>query len=225
MAALREMNGGAGSCRPGAPRGNFFLYVEGPRDADILRIWGRRVSRRVARQLESRIVILGGRRPERARDHFRAMSAGGGPGRGLVVLDRDHHEPVEPLSHLEPGLEIFTWQRRHIESYLLVAPAIRRALRHAVDPHLLDRLIADCVPPAHDEEACKQANAKEILGSKGPLARSAGGRLSPASVARSMRLEEFHPEILALYERILQLAEIQDQPPVTDTLHEGTGTG
>ena len=72
MAALREMHGRVGPQGPSASSVNFFLYVEGPRDADILRIWGRRISRRLARHLDSRIVILGGRRPERARDHFRA---------------------------------------------------------------------------------------------------------------------------------------------------------
>lgn len=221
MAALRETHGRVGPRGPGA---HFFLYVEGARDADILRIWGRRISRRLARHLDSRIVILGGRRPERARDHFRAERTVDPSGRGLVVLDRDHHTPADDLSCLEPGLEIFTWQRRHIESYLLVAPAIRRALRHAVEPDLLDRLIEDCVPAPDDEEACREANAKKILGSKGQLAQSAGGRLSPAGVARSMRLEEYHPEIIALYERISHVAEIQDLPLAADISHGGAGS-
>lgn len=224
MAALQETQGQVGPHGPGGASVNFFLYVEGPSDADILRIWGRRISRRLARHLESRIVILGGRRPARARDHFRAECRAGCSGRGLVVLDRDHHTRAEDFSSLEPGLEIFTWQRRHIESYLLVAPAIRRALRRAIEPHLLDRLIEECVPALEDEAACREANAKKILGSKGQLARSAGGRLSPAGVARCMRVEEFHPDIFALYERIRRVTGLEDQPPVTGIRHEAAGS-
>ena len=218
MATLQETQVQVG---PHGPSVNFFLYVEGPSDADILRIWGRRISQRLARHLESRVVILGGRRPARARDHFRAECNAGRSGRGLVVLDRDHHTRADDLASLEPGLETFIWQRRHIESYLLVAPAIRRALRHAIEPHLLDRLIEECVPASEDEEACREANAKKILGSKGQLARSAGGRLSPAGVARCMRLEELHPDIFALYERIRCVTGLEDHPLITRIRREG----
>ena len=39
---------------------NFFLYVEGPLDAEILRSWARRLSPHLARGLQRRFVILGG---------------------------------------------------------------------------------------------------------------------------------------------------------------------
>ncbi len=185
-----------------AAQANFFLYVEGPRDAAILRIWARRISRQLARRLESRVVILGGRRPARAQEHFRAKWGEDPQGRGLVVLDRDHHGSSDTVSCFEPGLEVFIWKRRHIESYLLVPDAIRRSLARVVEPRLLDRLIEGHVPASEDEAACRTANAKEILGAKGELGRSTGGRLSPAGVARCMWLEDFHPDILALYERI-----------------------
>lgn len=185
-----------------APPANFFLYVEGPRDAAILRIWARQISRQLARHLESRVVILGGRRPARAQAHFRAEWGKDSQGRGLVVLDRDHHRPSDAVAYFEPGLEVFIWKRRHIESYLLVPDAIRRSLARAVEPRLLDRLIEHHVPPSGDEAACRAANAKEILGAKGELGRGTGGRLSPVGVAHCMGLEDFHPDILALYERI-----------------------
>lgn len=194
---------------------NFFLYVEGPRDEDILRIWARRISRPLARCLESRVVILGGRRPARAREHFRAEGGGKRPGRGLVVLDRDHHAPAEHFSSFESGLEVFTWKRRHIESYLMVPAAIRRSLESVVAPRLLDQLIEDHVPSPGDETACRMANAKKILGAKGELGRCAGGRLSPARVARCMRIDEFHPDILALYARIQSAVGIPGPPSVS----------
>ena len=76
----------------------FFLYVEGPGDECILRIWARRFPRSLALQLESRVVILGGRRPARAQAHFRAEGGSEGGARGLVVLDRDHHRECGGLS-------------------------------------------------------------------------------------------------------------------------------
>ena len=184
----------------------FFLYVEGPGDECILRIWARRLSRSLALQLESRVVILGGRRPARAQAHFRAEGGTEGGARGLVVLDRDHYRECGGLSLVEPGLEAFTWNRRHIESYALVPNAIRRTLRNRVEPRLLEGLLKENLPSLDDEAACRSANAKRILGSKGALARSAAGHFSAVAVARAMTVEEFHPDVLALYERIRQAA-------------------
>ncbi len=198
-----------------ASRPRFFLYVEGPGDECILRIWARRVSRSLALELDSRVVILGGRRPARAQAHFRAEGGSEGGGRGLVVLDRDHHRERGGLSLVEPGLEAFTWNRRHIESYALVPDAIRRTLRNAVEPRLLERLLDESLPSPDDEAACRSANAKQILGSKGDLARSVAGQFSAVAVARAMTVEEFHPDVLALYERIRQAACVQEplHPP------------
>ena len=192
------------------PPPHFFLYVEGPGDAAILRIWARQISRQLARRLESRVVILGGRRPARAQAHFRAERRENPQGRGLVVLDRDHHSPSDADSCFEPGLEVFIWKRRHIESYLLVPDAIRRSLARTVEARLLDRLIEKHVPLPEDEAACRAANAKEILGAKGELGRGTGGRLSPVGVARCMWLEDFHPDILALSERIRSVAGLPE---------------
>src|SRR5262249_27853738 len=101
-----------------------FLYVEGPGDRAILEAWAARLLPAAARRLFDSSVILGGRRPARALDHFRTR----GGRRALCVLDRDDGAPAEGEGE-EPGLEFFTWGRRHIESYLLVASAIGRALR------------------------------------------------------------------------------------------------
>jgi len=203
---------------------NFFLYVEGPRDEDILKIWARRISRPLARSLASRVVILGGRRPARAEAHFRMARGEISGGRGLVVLDRDHHTELDELATNEPGLEVFVWERRHIESYLMVPSAIRRALRGALDPRVLDQCIEDHVPSPEDEAACRSANAKRILGSKGELARSVGREVSPAAVARAMKLEEFHPDIFALYERIGEVSGLGGSVPATAFRSHSTET-
>ena len=212
---LARRNGGLG--RPSDAASSFFLYVEGPRDEGILRLWLRRMSPPPARHLESRVVILGGRRPARAQTHFRSQGGGASGARGLVVLDRDHRSESGSSWPVETGLEIFTWRRRHIESYALVPAAIRRSLRSRVEPRLLERLIEDYLPPLDDEEACAAANAKKILGSKGEFARSAGGRFSPEAVARCMRVEDFHPDIFALYDRIRSATGFEQSLAVRET--------
>jgi hypothetical protein len=127
----------------------------------------------------------------------------------LVVLDRDHHEEDDAVVE-EPGLELFTWGRRHIESYVMVRSAIARFLAERSEARLAERLVADVIPAVDDEEAHRTLNAKHLLGAKGPLARDLGAALSPGDIARCMRTEELHADVLDLYERIragLGLAE------------------
>ena len=184
------------------PCENFFLYVEGPRDADILRAWARRMSPRLARRLRERLVILGGRRPARAVEHIRAENGAGRQGSGLVVLDRDHHSETPDPALPESPLEIFIWGRRHIESYVLVPSAIRRLMGPEVDPTRFSRLMEDHLPSLEDEEACRRVDAKRLLRPNGPLAREAGREISPAAIARCMRTDEFHSDVVDLYRRI-----------------------
>jgi len=204
-----QRSGRGGGRRGGAIESNaqqFSLYVEGPRDGDILRVWARRVCPAIVRPLERCMVILGGRRPARAVEHFRAAGGDASGRRGLVVLDRDHHsidQAADTAGLLaEPGLELFTWRRRHIESYVLVRDAIQRVVSDHPDREWLDRLIEQHVPPASDEVACSGLDAKRLLGAKGALARELGHVVSPAAVARSMRPEELHSDVLELFERI-----------------------
>lgn len=160
------------------------------------------------------MVILGGRRPARAVSHFRDAGAGAAGTRGLVVLDRDHHGAGEDLLHAEPGLELFTWGRRHIESYVLVPAAIRRLLARGPDAGRFDRLIEDHVPEAHDEEACRRVDAKRLLGHKGPIARGCGRPLSPGDIARCMRADELHPDVMDLFRRILDSLGLAVPAPI-----------
>ena len=183
----------------------FVLYVEGPSDSDILRTWAKLVSPALGRAVEACAVILGGRRPARAVEHFASLADAGAINgeslRGICVLDRDA-SPTPELGIPRPaGLEFFTWERRHIESYLLVSPAIRRCLSARPDSRL-DLLLRDLLPEASDEVLMRDVDAKRLLAMRGGLARALGAPLSPAKIARRMNRSELHPDVLCLLDQV-----------------------
>jgi hypothetical protein len=142
-------------------------------------------------------VILGGRRPARAREHFRACAAGS---QALCVLDRDEETASTPEG--EAGLQFFTWSRRHIESYLLVPDAIRRALALAPSDRRLE-VVLDRELPAHDDASGWRAlDAKRLLGDRGPLSRALGRPLPLARIARATREHELHVDVHELFGRL-----------------------
>ncbi len=181
---------------------HFLLYVEGARDRDILCVWSKRLVPRLAASIERSAVILGGRRPARAVEHFQGSGGREAGLSGLVVLDRDHHEDTEDRLLGDAGLGLFTWSRRHIESYVLIPAAVRRVVNGNHDPQRLERLLEAHLPAADDESAFRQINAKHLLGNKGPLARELGRTLTPGELARSMRTDELHTDVVRLYDRI-----------------------
>ena len=123
-------------------RGSFILYVEGPRDRSILRAWAQRLLPRRAPDVLADAVIMGGRRPARAR---RALSrARRGLARALRARSRRGRR--RRRSKADEGLEFFTWSRRHIESYLLVSGAIRRALSLPSSDHRLEAVLERELP-------------------------------------------------------------------------------
>ena len=173
----------------------YVLYVEGPRDRSILRAWAYRLLASEARALFSDCVILGGRRPERALEHFRAS----GSRAGLCVLDRDSDEaPTRPA---EDGLEFFTWTRRHIESYVLVAAAIQRVLGLPPDDRRVDRILSG-LPDPSDTASWQRLDAKQLLGARGELAQALERPLSLDRIARATREHELHADVHALFERL-----------------------
>jgi hypothetical protein len=189
-----------GAPQTGGPRSGegFVLYVEGAADRGILRAWSHRLLPREAHRVFDRVVILGGRQPARAREHF-AREVGAGRARGgLCVLDRD--AGGEEAS--SGPLEFFTWSRRHIESYLLVPAALRRVLGAGAEEARLERALRELLPPALDEAAHQQIDAKRLLGPHGPLARALGRPLPLARIARATREEEHHPDVHALFGRL-----------------------
>jgi hypothetical protein len=187
------------------PSSRFVVYVEGPSDCYILRTWAGLVSVSLSRRLAECAVILGGRRPARALEHFRGLRDANADGlRGICVLDRDGHGAGVDGEAPE-GLDFFTWRRRHIESYLLVPSAMRRCMRMVdSDPRLHD-LLGD-IPRVSEEEALRSLDAKRLLASKGALARDLGRSLSPSRIARCMLRADLHPDVLELLARLKVLA-------------------
>lgn len=183
--------------RPG-PAPSLVFYVEGPRDRSILRAWAYRLMPRRARALFQTSVILGGRRPERAVEHFSARFAHLPGTRGLCVLDRDGGDGTLPDAN-GYDLRFFTWSRRHIESYLLVPQAIRRALHLPEGDRRVERLLLDLLPPTGDEPAWRALDAKRLLAQQGPIPRALGQPLPLARIARSTREAELHPDVHALF--------------------------
>jgi hypothetical protein len=193
MRAPRLVRVGAEPCS-----GGFSIYVEGPRDRNVLAAWTRRLSPPLARAFEPACVILGGRQPARAAGLLARLRETQEGARGLCVLDGD--VPAAPAPPAFAGLEYFTWSRRHIESYLLVPAAIERTAR-AGDLRLR-RLLESELPDPGDEQALLSFDAKRFLGEKGPLARFLGRTLPPGGIARAMRAEEIHEEVRTLVGRI-----------------------
>ncbi|MDH3686141.1 MAG: hypothetical protein OEP95_07935 [Myxococcales bacterium] len=179
---------------------DFFVYVEGPRDRDVLRAWARRASPRLAKRLAPVCVILGGRQPARAMEDLSRRREQHPSASGLCVLDGDDFGSNEDPREVS-GLEWFVWRRRHIESYLLVPDAIERALRNRevqVGP-----VFREAEVPLADERLLASFDAKAFLGARGPLAL-AGGAVPPGRIARAMRPDELHPDVQALLGRISQ---------------------
>jgi len=188
------------------------LYVEGPRDRDVLEGWARGASAALARAVRDNAVILGGRQLGRAAAHF-ATAAAARPGlRGLCILDRDN---IEEATSAAGELEVFTWSRRHIESYLLVPGAIQRALRLPEHDGRVQRLLRQHLPTTAPESALRELDAKRLLGASGPLARALGRPLALGRVARAMRPDELHADVAGLLER---LREVLLAPEATVTL-------
>jgi len=183
----------------------FALYVEGPRDREILRAWAWRVSPVLATRLMDAAVILGGRQPDRAAEHFSVLRGSAGDGaRGVCVLDRDDLPAPRTDAALAPGLELFTWGRRHIESYLLVPEAILRSVGLPPSEPRLRRRLAALIPDDGDEVTLREVNAKALLRESGPLARALGRPVSPGRLAREMDRSEIHGDVLSLFARLAE---------------------
>ena len=202
--------------QPQPARGNhpsrdaFLLHVEGPGDRSILREWSYRLLPRVANRLAGATVILGGRQPARAVEHFENEHRSRPSLRALCILDRDDHDGT-PLH--SGNLEFFTWSRRHIESYLLVPEALRRTLSGSKDVDRLERAVREHLPDPSDERAHREVNAKALLGRKGPLARVLGRPLPLARIARATRETELHPDVHSLFTRLrFELGEVEPGP-------------
>jgi len=209
----------------------FVLYVEGPRDLEILGYWAKRFDPALARCIDEKTVILGGKQPARALSDFRKRGGEDAGVSGLVVLDRDDHghsdhdEVRSAASRV--GLEVFVWSLRHIESYLLVPDVIRRVL--SLD--LEDRRVEDLIQRQEAVEALqgssasssggptgRSVHAKRILGANGALAEALGSEMKAGELARAMRREELHEDVFALFERVKTLSGLGEDGPEVEVV-------
>jgi hypothetical protein len=193
--------------------GECILYVEGPRDREILRAWAYRLLPSLARRIIGAVVILGGRQPQRALQHFRSRGGTASGIRALCILDRDDGAATQPSSDGESGLEFFTWSRRHIESYLLVPGALRRTLCLGQGDAQLERLLGEHLPAPCDEAAFRDVDAKRFLGPKGVLPRALGRPIPLSGVARATRESELHPDVHELFGRLRGLFAVDERGP------------
>lgn len=208
---LRLDPAAAGLSAPGPPRSRgFVLYLEGALDRGILQAWAKRLLPTAGRRLFDASVILGGRQPARALDHFRRLGGSSSGLRALCILDRDDGGAHPAADHDEPALEFFTWGRRHIESYLLVAPAIGRALRLRDCDGRVERALRLHVPAEGDEDGWRALDAKRLLAPGGPLPRALGATLRPGAIARSMRAAELHADVHDCFARLRGGVGLQD---------------
>jgi hypothetical protein len=191
-------------------RGGFVLYLEGPGDRGILEAWCRRLLPPLAGRLSRASVILGGRRPARAVEHFRALGGAANGARALCVLDRDDGSGPALSGSPEPGLEFFTWGRRHIESYLLVPDAIRRGMRLSDADGRVGRVLREHLPPRGNEQAYQDLDAKRILGPGGALARALGVPIPLARIARATRESELHADVHEFFARLRRALGVVD---------------
>ena len=203
--------------RPARNGRPFILYVEGPRDRSILRAWSYRLLPAAGPSIFRRSVILGGRQPARAVEHFRNES----DARALCVLDRDDGSGSLPPETEAPGLEFFTWSRRHIESYLLVPDAIRRALGLREGDLRVEHVLRAHLPASAGEETYREVDAKRMLGPKGDLARALGRPLPLTRIARATREPELHPDVHALFARLCSGLGVAELPAVVGTGSSG----
>jgi hypothetical protein len=158
--------------------------------------WSKTRSRDLARWVAHETVILGGSQPQRAAEDFGRIRSDRAGFSALCLLDRDQGDLVLDSCQRE-GLAFFVWPRRHIESYLLVPTAIRRNLRLPAR----DRRVEDFFgreAPLGDEKALREFDAKALFGPRGGLAEHFGRSVSSAHVARAMRADEFHGDVVRL---------------------------
>jgi predicted ATP-dependent endonuclease of OLD family len=127
-------------------RARLALFVEG-NDAGVLKRIARTIgAKRFAAEAGLALVPIGGVSNLRRLDGFAWLNKNllQGAVEGCVLVDRDYHSPdfvsVMVADMKSAGLECLVWERKELESYLLVPSALARASGCSVED--IDDLLA-----------------------------------------------------------------------------------
>ncbi len=197
----------------------FALYVEGPRDRDVLRLFAKKLSPELARAMDSCVCILGGRQPDRATELFGRMVEQAAEDdriapRGMCLLDRDDPRPLggglgggferapKGAAAGAGDLEFVVWRRRQIESYLLVPRAIRQCMPERRNGSQIDRMLDSWLPDPDNEPAFRSLDAKKVIGSRGPIADYLGRPLRAQEIVRNMTPLDIHTDVKEVLARV-----------------------
>jgi hypothetical protein len=80
-------------------------------------------------------------------------------------------------------------------------------MRMADDDPRLGGVLGD-LPKVTRGEGLRDLDAKRLLADKSAVARELGAPLSPARIARCMRRDDLHPDVLDLLDRIGNAADL-----------------
>ena len=180
-----------------------MLFVEGARDREILRIWARTISPLLSRKLEQITTILGGRQPKRATKQFESIRNNNPKLKGLIVLDRDSEKKAGLLTTAVTNLSLFTWHRRHIESYLLNLAAIRKGLGRRWNSRIENFLYEQV--PFDDESSLRNFDAKHLFSQEGIFGKNSDFSLSTRQVSKAMLRTHFHQDIEEFFQHFQEL--------------------
>ena len=191
----------------------FAMYVEGPRDRDVLRLFAQRLSPELSRAMDPCMRILGGRKPDRAARLFaeladQAHEEGRTVPRGLCVLDRDDPTSVPDIYPEQDRLEFVVWNRRQIESYLLVPGAIQRCVGNGRDAAKVERVLESALPAPENEHGFREVDAKRLLGARGPIANILGRPLRARDIVRNMSPVDIHEDVKDVLGRVRDRIEV-----------------
>ncbi len=207
-----------------AEQGRAVLYCEGESDFGILREWSQVLNHPAKRFFSKPFFHVNeGRNPREAKGHLFALHAIHPSIRGLLLLDGDNRGlPDRELT--ANGLVIIRWRRYEIENYLVVPDAIKRTLspdpRHLFTPSeaskAIDYLKTQLPPAFFDNPLADSAAIVSVPASKELLPQmfeAAGRPLEKGDfflIARSMRSEEIHPEVVRVLDAISRLLPDDD---------------